>query len=98
MVIVREISTFVDGGVTLVDGKWMRPAERATDSPISLHRRGIFMLVRGFSNFARVRAAAFVLAASTACWTIPAQAQSSAAAAAATPAVPAHATLGDWGV
>ena len=51
------------------------------------------MRVCGFSNFARVRGAALLLAASTACWTIPAHAEASA-----TPAVPAHAALGDWGV
>jgi putative endopeptidase len=45
----------------------------------------------------RVRAATLVLAATTACWTIPASAQTSAAAA-ATVVTPAHAKLGTWGV
>jgi putative endopeptidase len=48
------------------------------------------MRVRGLTNFARVRAAAVLLAASTACWAIPAQA--------AAPPAPAHAKIGDWGV
>jgi putative endopeptidase len=51
------------------------------------------MRVCGFNNFARVRASALLLAASTACWTVPAHAEASA-----TPAVPAHAALGEWGV
>jgi putative endopeptidase len=51
------------------------------------------MFGNGLGNFARTRGAALVLAASTACWTIPAHAD-----AGATPAAPAHATLGTWGV
>jgi putative endopeptidase len=51
------------------------------------------MFGNGLGNFARLRAAAFLLAASTACWTIPAHAEATA-----TPAAPPHATLGTWGV
>jgi putative endopeptidase len=63
---------------------------------ISLHRRGKIMQFRSSTTFARVRAATLVLAASTACWAIPAFAQTVAPAAAASAAP--HAKLGTWGV
>src|SRR5215213_1202046 len=48
------------------------------------------MRVRAFNTAARVRAAALLLASSTALMSVQAQAQ-------ATPAAPAHAALGTWG-
>ena len=51
------------------------------------------MKVSGFKSFAKVRASALLLAASTACWTMPVVAQTPAAAASAL-----HAKLGTWGV
>jgi putative endopeptidase len=56
------------------------------------------MQVTDFTTFAQARAAVLLLAASTACWTISAGAQTSAAVTTATTASPAHAKLGSWGV
>jgi putative endopeptidase len=53
------------------------------------------MKVSGFRSFAKLRASALLLAASTACWTMPVVAQT---AAPATTAAPGHAKLGSWGV
>ena len=55
------------------------------------------MQFRSSTTFARVRAATLVLAASTACWAIPAAAQT-ATPVAATPSAAPHAKLGSWGV
>jgi putative endopeptidase len=52
------------------------------------------MQAYGISKFARVRAAAILIAASTACWMSPASAQGSTATATAT----AHPKFGTWGV
>ena len=56
------------------------------------------MLVRGFSNLGRVRAAAVLLAASTSGWAIQAQAQTGPDTPTLTATVPAHAKIGQWGV
>jgi putative endopeptidase len=49
----------------------------------------------GFKSFTKLRASALLLAASTACWTMPVVAQTEAAA---TPVASGHPKLGAWGV
>src|SRR6476646_235814 len=72
--------------------------ETPRDQLISLHRRGNFMRAKAFNDFARVRAAAILLAASAACWTVAAQAQTGPDTTTLTARVPGHAKIGNWGV